>query len=321
MKRIKCLIKTILPVLLTFSVLALAACTNAIDSGSSNDEKKKPSKPEEELLPYTVVDTVEINEKAYEIVTFGSWPQALIEDGVQITEETKDAGYFTSYYKGDDGEWYAELNGSYFKVMPIRWRILTKDYNGNKLLLAENSLINILFYDVPSKSVRKIGEEELLPSNYEYSKIRAFLTGIPYDNEGTSSSIFDGCGFFQTAFSPKEQEAIVETSIDDGSDSGVVLKDMCFLLSRTEATASEYGFNTTANTPDVNRIRHPTDYAVASGTLADSDPEKGAVWWLRSIGTRNIKYVSQVNVSGGVGNGVAVDYVSSGLVPALCLKK
>ena len=319
MKIVNCLIKKILPGLLALSVLALAACTNAVDSGSSNKGKKKPSKPEEESLPYTVVETVEINEKSYEIVTFGSWPQAAKEAEVEITEETKDAGYFT-YYKGDDGEWYAKLNESYFKVMPIRWRILTNDYNGNKLLLAENSLIDIIFYNVPSYSVRTIGENELRPSNYDNSRIRAFLNGLSYNLEGDTNYLFEDTGFYQTAFTSKEKEIIIETSIDNEDNPGEELKDMCFLLSRAEVTTSEYGFDATATTKDMNRIRKPTDYALESGTAYGPNSGDGAVWWLRSLGTRNNKYVSTVNVGGGVGNGVAVDYASSGVVPALCIK-
>lgn len=318
MKRIKCLIKTILPVLLTFSVLALAACTNAIDSGSSNDEKKKPSKPEEELLPYTVVDTVEINEKAYEIVTFGSWPQALIEDGVQITEETKDAGYFTSYYKGDDGEWYAELNGSYFKVMPIRWRILTNDYNGNKLLFAENSLIHCKYYDAAS-GTRTINEKSIPAINYEHSRVRAFLNGLVYNSEGASNDEFDNKGFFQTAFTTEEQTFILKTRVDNSEASADPTNDSCFLLSYPETTLSDYGFNADKSIEDENRIRKPTDYAVASGVVPHEDTKKGCSWLLRSPGSRAGR-VYTGNAAGGLGNGLSVASATSGVVPAICIK-
>ncbi|MCR4939256.1 MAG: formylglycine-generating enzyme family protein [Treponemataceae bacterium] len=119
---------------------------------------------------------------------FGEFPQTIIADGVTVDENnSKEMGMFT-YYFGSDGNWYAKQaengygdnykysnntpvakNGSskqYFKVEPIKWRVLTTDYNGTgkKLLLAENILIAHQFHDVDV-------------SDYAGSSIRSYING------------------------------------------------------------------------------------------------------------------------------------------------
>ena len=86
-------------------------------------------------------------------INFGTWPQTIKANNITINEnETEVHGSFT-YFKGSDGEWYVKMleNGSYsdakysdgtsiaqksanswkwFKVEPIKWRILTKITTG-----------------------------------------------------------------------------------------------------------------------------------------------------------------------------------------------
>ncbi|MBR2295872.1 MAG: hypothetical protein IKA43_00520, partial [Clostridia bacterium] len=76
-------------------------------------------------------------------ILFGTYPQTIKADNVTITDTTNENGYFL----GNDGEWYAKVvanphnssykfsndasvtSGStyYFKVEPIKWRILSTD--------------------------------------------------------------------------------------------------------------------------------------------------------------------------------------------------
>ena len=93
-------------------------------------------------------------------VYFGDWPQTIRNENIPVdTTETITRGGYT-YYKGSDNYWYAfceeiEANGDgkysngdsvegykYFRVEPIKWRVLTEDFDGdgNALLLAENIL-------------------------------------------------------------------------------------------------------------------------------------------------------------------------------------
>ena len=83
---------------------------------------------------------------------FGEWPQTIIASGVTVNESiSKENGLFTYYY-GSDGAWYVKQaeeaygtdytysNGTsvaqggtsykYFKVEPIKWRVLTTNYCG-----------------------------------------------------------------------------------------------------------------------------------------------------------------------------------------------
>ena len=79
-------------------------------------------------------------------VEFGDWPQSAKSGAVTIdTTKTKSMGGFT-YYKGNDGYWYAKVGrnstATYYKVEAIKWRVLTTNYNqtGNALLFAERIL-------------------------------------------------------------------------------------------------------------------------------------------------------------------------------------
>ena len=103
---------------------------------------------------YTPAGTTTINGTQYDLVTFGLWPQTVKADGVTVNDsKTKTAGEFT-YCKGSDGEWYAKLSDKYYKVEPIKWRVLTTGiatgYNGTgkKLLLAESVLIGKRYAEI-----------------------------------------------------------------------------------------------------------------------------------------------------------------------------
>ena len=155
-----------------------------------------------------------------------------------------------TYYKGDDGNWYCkvkenaygteeqykysndnqvkkESENSYqwFKVEPIKWRVLTNNYNGKKLLFAESGLYaNVPYYDVYDVN-REINSNTVYPNNYEHSKIRAWLNGLSYVYKSSSSSDAEtkedhnGKGFLQTAFTAEEQAKIAQTVIDNSEAS------------------------------------------------------------------------------------------------------
>ena len=126
--------KSIIGLLTGLALVGFISCKGEVESGGGNTS-----------TPYTKVDTQTIGETTYDIVTFGSFPQSEKASTVSITSESKTVGSFT-YYKGDDNEWYAELKSKYYKVEPIKWRVLTVNYNGTgkKLLLAVISLFRPL---------------------------------------------------------------------------------------------------------------------------------------------------------------------------------
>lgn len=313
---------------------------------------------------YAKIDTVAINGTQYDIVTFGAWPQTIKAANVDVSEqcESKTAGEFT-YYKGSDGQWYAKIleagsrssnkysdgttvkfsnDKSYrwFKVEPIKWRVLTADYNGTgkKLLLAENILIGKR-YDGDS-------------NKYQTSYIRRWLnSNVDYD--AAASDYGDSEGFLNTAFTAEERSKIAGTSVDNSERSTLPddydsladnikqhpwyngynpcasdtpTTDKVFLLSEQEVTKSAYGFDAfdarkgdgTHN--ESSRIRQTTDYAMASGALYDTD---GGIWWLRSPwydgGTNYRPSALIVRDSGSAGPFYDGGTRYIGVVPALCL--
>ncbi|MBP5442713.1 MAG: hypothetical protein J6Y60_05685 [Treponema sp.] len=270
---------------------------------------------------------------------FGEWPQTIKAADVTVDESVyKVVGAFT-YYKGDDGAWYVkqqekslyyffysdgtkvkeETDNSYryFKVEPIKWCILTDNYDGKKLLLAENILINCQFYDfdisryntTDARSFNNrvnlfIRNNDIYPNNYKESKIRAYLNGLSYiikdptSDSQENNNFFMRKGFLQTAFNSEQQSIIANTIIDNSeittTDANEILPkaayficentiDKIFLLSEQEVTKTEYGFtdydkNGTGN----SRIRKSTDFAKANGAYQSSGTGEGGYWWLRS---------------------------------------
>ena len=264
---------------------------------------------------YTKVDTQTIGNTTYDIVTFGSFPQSeKTDDTITVNEsESKTAGSYT-YFRGSDGEWYAKLASKYYKVEPIKWRVLTTDYDhdgnpstaGKKLLHAENILINKVYH--------------ASSNNYENSSIRAYLTG----------------DFYNTAFTTEEQNAIATTTVindarSTNSDSNATqfnggvnqyASDKIFLLSEQEVTKDDYGFATyDAYGTDSTRIRKVTAFARESGTLVSTDSvyEDVGYWWLRSPTYLNSGGARLVYGDGYADYSRRVDSDDVGVVPALCL--
>ena len=299
---------------------------------------------------YTPAGTTKINGVDYELVTFGLWPQTVKADDDTVTvdaNKSKQVGDFT-YYKGSDGEWYAKIKENafesgctysdgkpvaqssansykWFKVEPIKWRVLTTSYNetnGKKLLLAENVLI-AKRYDTSK-------------NNYQNSEIRKWLNSNA--NSNADSDYGGSGGFLKTAFSASEQTKIAAASVDNDARStnpdvnatkwnngtniyasGTPTTDKVFLLSLQEATKRAYGFSF-HDAQLSERIRVPTDYAKASGVNhKNTTIWKGGTWWLRSPLYSNDSYVRFVDHFGMANGDSYISSISYGIVPALCV--
>lgn len=227
--------------------------------------------------------------------TFGMWPQTIKASGVTVDQanaQTEVHGEFT-YYKGSDENWYVKCdeyaNGNnyhysdgssvakegasykWFKVMPIKWRVVTMDYDHDQdgtteyahLLMAESILTNYAYYDYSNVKRSIGGTDNIYSHNYEHSKLRAYLNGIAYEIKETSSSsqttsqVHLNKGFLQTAFSETEQNLIATTLVDNSAASLSDAKgrlhtnpdfvcsdtsDKLFLLSEKEITNENWGF-------------------------------------------------------------------------------
>ena len=324
------------------------------------------------------VKVLEGNEKdgtygpAGDYVLFGAWPQTIKNDEAEITNATIKQGMFT-YYLGSNEEWYVEQaelayrsyykysDGSnvgtggtskkWFKVEPIKWRVLTKEFDHDNdesdhdndestekqwLLLAENILASGVPYYLNAND-RTIGGSTVYPNNYKYSTIRAWLNG-KYEDGDTQEKTYEK-GFLQSAFTSDVQNALQATTVDNSeestTDAGGNLpratsykcddtSDIIFLLSEKEVTTSDYdGFGAYNSSGKNNtRIRVSTDYARATGANdysenGEGESGYGGWWWLRSplnYSSFNARYV---NYDGKADN-YYYDYRSNGgIVPAL----
>ncbi|MBS7241053.1 MAG: hypothetical protein KIG77_01570, partial [Treponema sp.] len=229
----------------------------------------------------------------------------------------------------------------YFKVEPIKWKVITDSYNGKCLLLAEDILMaNVPYYNNSYTYMRTVGSDtEIYPNNYKYSQIRAYLNGLDYYyNESPSSTgkktDYTDKGFLQTAFTAGAQNLIAVTTVDNSAasttDSGnnvpeaavyacADTEDKIFLLSIKEATS--YGFPAYDNYGNVNnaRIRKPTDYAKANYAYQFSIASLGGHWYLRSPLYSYSNKVCSVEDDGSVYCDIKVDSTHRGVVPALSI--
>ena len=292
-------------------------------------------------------------------VLFGDWPQTVKAEGVEVddddnAETTITRGGFT-YYLGSDDNYYVKCTvhsygnnysysdgrtvnrgQQYFKVEPIKWRILTNNYdNGKKLILAEKILTSDIMFYLNSNN-RTIGSNTVDPCDYKYSTIRAYLNGS-YETDDTQQKTYENVGFLQSAFSTSAQGSIVSANVDntlamaqpenctDPGWGGIGYSstyDKIFLLSENEVTKGSYGFDAYTvyidhGTERSSRVRKPTDYALANfAAIATANSNYGGSWMTRSAASR-IRYFSAYT-DGRTSTNDSYDN-NVGIVPALCI--
>ena len=261
-------------------------------------------------------------------VFFGDFPQSKVDSAV-VTESDFYSDEFSvkinniDYYIGKDGNYYTESNGNFYKLEPIKWRIVTDNYNtsGKTLLLAEKMLKGVPYYNGYASDIRDFG---IHPGNYKYSTARAYLNG-KYEANDTQKRKYENVGFLQTAFTEVAQKKIADTTVDNSSKStadcdGIIKEaasyscentiDKIFLLSVKEATTASYGFEK-YNSCDNSRLRYQTDYAISESRFRRD-------WWLRSPHYERGHVASLITNDGTI---TAMNAASSecGIVPALTI--
>ena len=210
----------------------------------------------------------------YKYVYFGEYPQSVKAEGVTVDEAVCDS---RGYYLGSDGAYYAKVTAKpisskytfsdgtnivsgetyYFKVEPIRWRILEKK-NGTALLLCD-SIIDCQRFDYNPNIYA-------VKNDYEESTIRAWLNG----------------SFADIAFTEDQKSTILTSTVKLSQSTS--LEDKLFLLSTKEARKSLYGFAVSARRDDKSRRLKLTDYARAIGGWMNTEEEHygDGTWWLRT---------------------------------------
>ena len=216
---------------------------------------------------------------------FGLYPQS--EGSPKTIGELDENGYFD----GGDGYRYAKENGKYYKVEPIKWRILSEE-KGKMLLLSEKIL------DAGAKE-----------SYTEKSVVRNFLN----------------VKFLKKAFSETDRLKILPTEAENAF--GEPTQDKIFLLSKEELMNPNYGFMKVESS-DEDRMKTRTNYAfknedengvwlTRSAELRSSEINGVNIWkpvLVKRSGDFSIDYSVEVFMSGNLG---AKPY---GYVPALYVK-
>lgn len=269
--------------------------------------------------PTVQKETVQVYTREGNYIYFGEYPQTIKSADVTVGDVADGDGY----YLGSDGERYAKVvadpyqrgytfsDGSsvtdgvtyYFKVEPIRWRILSED-GESAFILADGILANKA-YDADS-------------NNYYNSDIRAWLNGE----------------FLNAAFGEVAQSLIETTEVNNSASStgnssnkyacGNTF-DKVFLLSYREAINNSYGFSINSEAKDTARRMTVSDYARSTGANMSGDDRYFCCgdWWLRSpvstldYGVRTIGFDGYVDYFSHYGYPCQVYHDHIGVVPAL----
>ena len=193
-------------------------------------------------------------------------------------------------YDEDEG-WLRETR--FFKVEPIKWRVISENYQGKMLLLPEV----ILMAGMPYNENVRVDE---YPNDYETSSIRAYLNGISFssltlsyfsnDVDEEEDDTYLDKGFLQTAFNADEQKAIAVTNVDNslpqafepGERIPSILVENREVLELDNTNTQDKIFLLSVNEiakytkeEDLENME-PTDFAYAKGAFLFRS------WWLRS---------------------------------------
>ena len=232
-------------------------------------------------------------ERDGDYIYFGEYPQTIKAVDVEITSTVDERGY----YLGSDGFRYAGVTASpfssvytfssgsevvegdvyYFKVEPIRWRILSTD--GETALIVCDSIIANQAYDAYNNGNYS--------NNYANSDIRAWLNAT----------------FYETAFSELQREIILTTTVDNSATSTGYssnpyacedTEDNIFLLSYLELVTYMPNY--------ADCEMETSDYSRATGAyMYDSSSYYGnGYWWLRSPNYIHREFARHVDGGGGI---------------------
>lgn len=276
--------KGIKKILILTVVIAIAVVT------LNYSQKQITSKAEEKENDHGLNNPVtnESNVTTWDCVYFGNYPQSKYtpkkapEIPVSGKEYTDSDGTKMVYQEWEKEEYdtkeydYKKIKyQGYFKVEPIKWRVLSVE--GDDAFLMSDSSLDAKFFNesywVDKNSNGEQEEEEII--TWKDSYIRKWLNN----------------DFWQGAFSDEERKAIIKnTNTNKGTNDkeetnnnqflfpdGEMTEDKVFLLSREEIGNAVYGLPDNA-IGQVNRETYCTDYAKR---VLEYDSQS-INWWLRS---------------------------------------
>ncbi len=195
-----------------------------------------------------------------EYVLFGDYPQSLLTDNTVTVDETvtMKMGSWT-VYGGSDGNLYYKYDSKYFKVEPIKWRVIWRQ--NNKVFLFAENILDIRSYDYNGQYI------------YTFSMMHDFLNTF----------------FLSKAFTEAAQNYIEITTVDcdtiyyydydyyDYDSYGEVLdyysNDKIFILENFEISDS-------STFPDNSSLIRT--YTGFSAYQTNSSQGTRGQWWLRT---------------------------------------
>ena len=183
--------------------------------------------------------------------------------------------YNMNTYNYMNGDQAVHGSTAWFKVEPIKWRVLTQNFNGQNVsyLLSEFALAADapFYYDVRATN----------GNNYGTSDLRTFITDY----------------FLQEAFTEEERSLIVgrnftDAEIDYANNISVdasINNELVWVPTRDDMLNSDYDFSTTEDGGIGNaRLCSPSDYALASRAMILNEDHKSVhnhlctAYWLAS---------------------------------------
>ena len=250
------------------------------------------SYPQTEIVPApsAAVDAYAVQEgdfledpELYEALTAAAWTDNETEiDGVRYLRMNRDDAVTSSsdraghYRWGEGDEWH------YFRFDPIRWRVIGLE--GSAACLMADRLLDCQPFNAEDG-----------PVNWENSTVRSWLNGYPAD-ENSAGIDYSGNNFLDLAFDGDEQEAILETQVENapnrryGTDCGNSTEDYVFLLSNDEVfssdTAARNGFFAASGHDDPAKRFRSTMYAKCRGSWWSSvnGYMGNSFWFMRTSG-------------------------------------
>ena len=272
----------------------------SLSLGSVTLYAKWADMPTEVTANYVRVNENNERDENGNYILFGQYPQTIKAEDVTITSDTPDED---GYYLGSDGARYAKVvadpytsgytfsdnssviygNTYYFKVEPIRWRILSES-NGKAFILCDSIIANKA-YDAGRNN------------NYARSDIRAWLNDE----------------FYNSAFGDL-QRALIRTTEVDNSAASTETSSNPYVCENTNDKVFLLGYREVWEVQE--RCMLASDYSRATGV----DIKRGGLgwWWLRTPYYYGATEARIVNSIGGPGNTRHVNY-GGGVVPALNL--
>lgn len=215
-------------------------------------------------------------------------------DSIHDNEDAAIEGKETETRTIGDISYFAQSNGSYYLVEPIKWIVLEETDSEYLLITADIIDSGRPFNDL------------FVNNKWDESSIRDWLNGTDEYDDETGSKYPGTWNFYDKAFTEEDASYLIATtnknSANDkyGAAGCADTEDKVYLLSADEF--AKY-FITPADGADTAKTLYPmgfaSQYAVKRGATVGKHGE--ASWWLRSTGADT--FILAVNRAGVVGEG------------------